>query len=201
MDRFYKLHPNVEIEEGAQIGDYVIIGIPPRGFQSGELPTIIGRNAIIRSHSIIYSGNKIGDNFQTGHHTIIRESNVIGNDVSVGTNSVLEHSISIANRIRIHSNAFIPEYSILADDCWIGPNVVFTNAVYPKSPNVKETLKGPRIGKNAKIGANATLLPGIIVGDYSLVGAGSVVTKNVGERCVVVGNPAREINKLDDLPY
>lgn len=194
-----RVYPNVEIGDGAEIEDFVIIGVPPRGKASGELKTFIGNNAVIRSHTVIYAGNHIGDNFQTGHAAMIRENNEIGHNVSIGTHSIVEHHVKIADGVRIHSQAFIPEYSILEEGCWIGPNVVFTNARYPRSPEVKATLKGPQIGQNAKIGANSTLLPGVVVGENALVGAGAVVVKNVPAAKVVAGNPARVIKDVADL--
>ena len=197
----YKAYRGVRLGHGAQIGPFVLIGVPPRGKREGELHTIIGNDAFIRSHTVIYGGNRIGDRFQTGHGAMIREENDIGNDVSVGTGSVIEHHVVIGGGVRIHSHAFIPEFTILEPDCWIGPNVVLTNAKYPRSPRAKVTLKGPVIRRSAKIGANATILPGIAIGEHSLVGAGSVVTKDVPAGVVVAGNPARIIKHLADLPY
>jgi acetyltransferase-like isoleucine patch superfamily enzyme len=195
----YVIHPNVCIGSDHQIGEFVIIGAPTRNPESdGE--THIGPGALIRSHTVIYAGNSIGANFQTGHSVLIRESNEIGDDVSIGSHSVIEHHLKIGNRVRIHSNVFIPEFSILDDDVWVGPNVVFTNAPYPMSPAAKATLKGPHLMTGAKIGANATLLPGVIIGRNVLIGAGSVVVRDVPEGKVVVGNPARVVRDINELP-
>jgi len=197
----YRIYPKVLIGKESIIEDYCILGVPSRGKKPGDLETIIGEKANIRSHTVIYAGNRIGDNFQTGHKANIREENEIGNNVSVGTLSVIEHHVKIGNNVRIHTQAFIPEFTILEDEVWIGPNVVITNAKYPLSPGVKETLEGPAIMKGAKIGANATILPGITIGKCSLVGAGSVVTKDVPDGAVVVGNPAKIIKLIQELPY
>lgn len=197
----HKIYPNVQIGKNAVIEECVIIGVPPRGKTAGELPTIIGDDAVIRSHTVIYAGNRIGNNFQTGHHVLVREENDIGDNVSIGTSSVVEHHVKMGNGVRIHSQAFVPEMSILEDGTWIGPNAVITNAAYPLSPNVKNELKGAIVKKNAKIGANATLLPGITIGENALVGAGAVVTKDVPPNKVVAGNPAKVINDVSNLPY
>jgi acetyltransferase-like isoleucine patch superfamily enzyme len=189
----------VYLGANTEIGDFVIVGVPPRGKTAGDLPTHIGPNAVIRSHTVIYAGNVIGADFQTGHGVMIRELNEVGDDVSVGSHSIVEHHVKIGNRVRIHSNAFIPEYSILEEDAWIGPNVVCTNALYPLSPDAKKNLRGPHLLPGAKIGANATLLPGVIIGCNALVGAGAVVVHDVPDGKVVVGNPARIIKDISEL--
>ena len=191
--------PNVSINNDAEIGDFVLIGVTPRGRHVGELSTAIGHGAVIRSHTVIYAGNQIGERFQTGHGTLVREENEIGDDVSIGSHTVVEHHVSIGNRVRIHSNAFIPEYSKLEDECWVGPHVVLTNARYPASRDVKKSLRGPVIKRQARIGANCTILPGIVIGAGSLIGAGSVVTKDVPDGMVVAGNPARVIGPVSRL--
>ena len=197
----YKIFPGVTLGAGSIVEDYCIVGSPPRGKKAGELETIIGKGAIIRSHTVIYAGNRIGDNFQTGNKVNIRESNEIGDNVSIGTLSVIEHHVRIGNGVRMHSQVFVPEFTVIEDDAWLGPSVVITNAKYPLSPEVKETLAGPLIKKGAKIGANATILPGVVIGVNSLVGAGSVVTKDVPDNAVVAGNPARLIKMISALPY
>ena len=194
-----RIYPNVRLGENIEIGDFAIVGVPPRGKAEGELPTVIGDGAVIRSHTVIYAGNVIGNRFQTGHHVMIREENQIGDDVSIGTSSVVEHHVQIADRARIHTQAFVPEYSVLEEGAWIGPNVVLTNALHPLCPRAKECLKGPTIKRGAKIGANSTILPYLVVGEDALVGAGSVVVKDVPARAVVAGNPARVIKSIDEL--
>ena len=195
------IYPNVKLGQNCIIEDFVIIGVPPRGSSPGDLETVIGDNSIIRSHTVIYAGNIIGNNFQTGNKANIRELNEIGNNISIGSLSIIEHHVKIANRVRIHSQVFVPEYSTLEEMCWLGPNVVLTNAKYPLSLDVKKNLTGPTIRKGAKIGANSTLLPGIIVGKNALIGAGSVVTKDVSDNAVMAGNPAKFLNDISKLPY
>jgi acetyltransferase-like isoleucine patch superfamily enzyme len=129
----------------------------------------------------------------------VRELNEIGSDVSIGSHSVIEHHVRLGDRVRVHSNAFIQEHSLLEDGAWIGPNVVFTNAVYPVSRGVKASLRGPHIHAGAKIGANATLLPGVTIGRDALVAAGAVVVRDVAEGEVVAGNPARHIKWISDI--
>jgi len=198
-----KIYPNVIIGEGAQIGDFVVIGVPPRGKEPGELPTCIGRNAVIRSHTVIYAGNRIGDNFNSGHSALLREENEIGSDVSVGSHTVIEHHVVLGDRVRIHSQAFIPEFTTLEEGAWVGPNVVFTNVYHPLCPKAKVCLKGATVQRNAKVGANATILLDLVIGENALVGAGAVVTKDVPANSVVGGAPAKVLKMIQDLrcPY
>ena len=198
-----KIYPNVTIGEGAEIGDYCVIGLPPKGKAPGELPTVIGPNAVIRSHTVIYAGNVIGEGFNSGHNVLVREENKIGDHVSIGSHTVIEHHLEIQDEVRIHSQAFVPEFTLLEKGCWVGPNVVFTNAYHPLCKRVKECLKGATVKSGAKIGANTTVLPDVTIGEMALVGAGSVVVRDVPAKSVVAGVPAKVIKNVSDLtcPY
>ncbi|OIJ10623.1 transferase [Anaerobacillus alkalilacustris] len=195
----YRIYQNVQIGNNVQIGDYVIIGLPPNGKQDGELQTAIGDHSIIRSHTVIYAGTKIGYNFHSGHQVTIRENTEIGSNVSIGTGTCIEHHVTINDSVRIHSQAFIPEYTILKNNSWIGPNVVITNAKYPNTAKTKSTLKGAIVEENSIVGANSTILPGVKIGKNSIVGAGAVVVEDVASEKVVVGNPAKIIKNINQL--
>ena len=183
------IHPTAKIGKGSVVEAFCVIG---------ENVTI-GKNAKIRAGTIIYKDNKIGDNFQTGNKANIRENNTIGNNVSIGTLSVVEHHVTIEDNVRIHTQVFVPEFSVLKKGCWLGPNVVLTNAFHPLCPNAKNCLHGVTIGESAKIGANTTILPGVKIGKDALIGAGSLVIKDVKDGMVAAGHPAKDIKKTKDL--
>ena len=194
-----QVYPNVEIGEGVTLDPPLVLGKPPRGKEPGELKLVIGAGAIIRPFTTIYAGSVLGDGVQTGQCVSIREDNVIGAGVSIGTGAVLEFGNRVGDRSRIHSGCFL-EMTIIEEDVFVGPRVVFTDDPHPMGcPRYKECLGGVTVRALARIGANCTLLPGVVVGRNTLVGAGSVVTRNVPDDMVVAGNPAQVIKAVADL--
>jgi acetyltransferase-like isoleucine patch superfamily enzyme len=189
---------NVILGNNVKIGNFVELGALPTKSQPAQRLQI-GDESYIRSHSVIYAGNKIGNKFQTGHGVMIRENNVIGDNVSVGTHSIIERDNIIGDGVRIHSNCFIPEFIEIQTKAWLGPGVTVLNVLHPPCPKFEECAKGTVIGTNAKIGGNVTLGPRIKIGDNSLIGFGSVVTKDVPDNAVAYGNPARVTKNLKDL--
>ena len=189
--------PEVEFGEGSVVEEFCIVG--RHGVTEPPARTVFGAGALLRSHTVVYAGNTIGTRFQTGHHVLVREANTIGDNVSIGSLSVVEHHVTIGARVRIHSQCFIPEYSVLEDDAWIGPRVVLTNAPFPRCPDVAQCIKGVWVGRGARIGANVTILPGVRIGERALIGAGAVVTKDVPPASVVVGAAARAVKSIDEL--
>ena len=188
---------DINIGKNQKIGKYVILGVIPSKSSAKKLT--IGDNAVIRSHSVIYAGNKIGDNFQTGHGVLIRENNIIGDNVSIGSHTVIERDNKIGNKVRIHSNCFIPEFVKIHDKAWIGPGVTILNILHPPCPKFEECAKSVVIKENAKIGGNVIIGPRVTIGKNSLIGFGSVVTKDIPKNSVAVGNPAKVTKKINDL--
>ena len=180
---------NLTIGPGYIIQDNVIIG------EYGEGQVVIGDNALIRSGTIIYSNVKIGHSFRTGHFALIRENCKIGDNVLVGTNSVIDGSCNLGDNISIQTAAYITTYTTIEDYVFIGPRVVTTNDKYMY---YGAKLIGPTIKKGARIGANAILLPGVVIGEGVIVGSGAVVTKNVPDGATVIGNPARIVMRKSE---
>ncbi len=173
---------SVKIGKDPQIQGNVVLGSAADGQLS------IGDNALVRSGTVIYSDVRIGHNFKTGHGVLVREDCRIGDNVLIGTCSVLDGHCTLGNNISIQTQAYITAYTTIEDEVFIGPRVVTTNDKYM---HYGARLKGPTIKKGARIGANATLLPGVVIGEGALIGAGAVVTRDVPAGATVTGNPAR----------
>jgi acetyltransferase-like isoleucine patch superfamily enzyme len=196
MNRILK---NVKIGKNPIIENFVIIGQPPRGESEGSLPTILGDDVILRSHTVIYSGNVIGNRFQTGHGVLLRECNQIGDDVKVGSNSVIEGYCKISNSVTVHSNCYLGEDTILEENVWVGPGCITLLTPHPRCKFKEECNKGPTIKKNAVIGAGVILLSGVTVGEGAMIGAGAIVSENIPPSSVAIGSPARPIKRIEDL--
>jgi len=141
--------------------------------------TDIGSNTRVWQYSVVIAGAKIGSNCNICAHTLVEGDVVIGNNVTV------------------KSGVYLWDGTRIEDDVFIGPNATFTNDPMPRSKVYPETFNGILVQKGASIGANSTILPGITIGPNAMVGAGSVVTKDVPAGAVVVGNPAKIIRQLD----
>jgi acetyltransferase-like isoleucine patch superfamily enzyme len=194
MDNSFRKYPNVNLNGTVTIEDFVILGHPLRDQTQPNLT--IGNKALIRSHSVIYAGTTIGEQFTSGHGILIRENCKIGNNVSIGSHTVIERDVIIEDRVRIHSNAFIPENTVIHHDAWIGPHAIFVNDPHP--PCAK-CMKGPEIGAYAKIGANTTIMDHLTIGENSIIGAGAVVTESIPANSIAVGNPAKVMKSIQDL--
>ncbi|WP_022756269.1 acyltransferase [Butyrivibrio fibrisolvens] len=190
------IRDNVTIKSGTTIGANCIIGEYTADWFSDHnseiKPLVIGKDSIIRSGSIIYSYNVIGNNFQTGHHVTIREKTKIGNNVSVGTLSDVQGNCTIGDYVRIHSNVHIGQLSRIDSFTWIYPYVVLTNDPTPPSDN----FVGVHIKPFAVVATGSLIMPGIEIGQDSLVAAGAIVTKNVDDYAVVAGNPGKKISDV-----
>jgi len=199
------IYDNVELGDNCFVGPNSILGEPTAEFYNKKNyqnpPLKIGKGSIIRSYTILYGGSTISDNLKTGHGAIIRERNKIGNNVSIGCKSELMPGNKIGNNVKIHSNCIIGEFAIIEDNVWIGPSVVTLATLHPPCPKSEEcAVHDPiNIKRNAKIGGNVTILPGVVIGENSLIGGGTVVTKNAPPDTVVIGNPGKAVKKVDEL--
>ena len=192
----------VKIGQNSKIDSSAIIGYYPgkekyRGWKKIILGDIkIGKNAIIREYSIIYINVTIGDFLEMGHFSIIMEDNTVGSYLVLGNNSCIDFGCKIGNNVQIHNNVYIAQYTIIEDGVLLGPGVVTCNDL---CPTCTDCLKGPTIKAGAQVGGGVTILPRVKIGKRAVIGAGSVVTKDIKPEMIAYGNPAREVMHINDL--
>lgn len=151
---------------------------------------------MIHETAIIDRPCSIGDGTQIWHGCHVMRGAHIGFESMLGQNGFVASGARIGNKVRIQNNVSVYEGVIIEDEVFIGPSVVFTNVKYPRATR-HQPYSVTLIKFGATIGANATILPGITVGEYAMVGAGAVVTKDVEPYALVVGNPARQVGEVD----
>jgi UDP-2-acetamido-3-amino-2,3-dideoxy-glucuronate N-acetyltransferase len=139
------------------------------------------------------SASLIGEGTRIWQFVVVLEGSQIGKDCNICAQTLIESDVVIGDRVTLKSGVQVWDGIRIEDDVFIGPNVTFTNDSFPRSKEHPESFPQISIKRNASIGANATLLPGITIGEYAMVGAGAVVTKDVPAYAVVVGNPAQII--------
>ena len=145
------------------------------------------------STAFIDPGAGIGTGTRIWHFCHIMPGAVIGNNCNLGHNVFVDNNVAIGNGVKIQNNVSVYNGVKIEDDVFIGPSVVFTNVINPRSfIERKNEFKPTLVKKGASIGANATILCGISIGEYAMIGAGAVVTKDVAAFALVVGNPGRQ---------
>ena len=200
-----KVYGNALIQAGTYIGENCIIGHPQRSDLSKiikekkeitdyQSPLItIGRDCTIRAGTIIYSEVKMGQKCQTGHNVMIREKTTVGSNTLIGTNTVIDGNVIIGEEVSIQTGVYIPLYCKIGNNVFMGPYSKLTNDKYMMRKEF--ALIGPNIEDYVSLGANSIILPGVTLKKGTIVGAGSVVTKQTNENDIVVGNPAKLLKK------
>ncbi|MEY3391497.1 MAG: dTDP-3-amino-3,6-dideoxy-D-galactose N-acetyltransferase and dTDP-6-deoxy-D-hex-4-ulose isomerase [Verrucomicrobiota bacterium] len=139
---------------------------------------------------------QIGEGTRVWQYVVILPGAVIGRDGNICSHCFIENQVVVGDRVTVKCGVQLWDGITLEDDVFVGPNATFTNDREPRSRNAKATMLSTLVKKGASIGANATILPGLTIGEGAMIGAGSVVTKDVPPRTLVIGNPARIVRTL-----
>ncbi len=149
--------------------------------------------------AIIDEDCQIGDGTKIWHFSHIMSHCVIGENCNIGQNVVVSPDVVLGNNVKVQNNVSIYTGVICDDDVFLGPSMVFTNVINPRSAiSRKNQYKKTHVGKGATIGANATIVCGHDIGKYAFIGAGAVVTKTVPDYALVVGNPSRQVGWMSE---
>jgi acetyltransferase-like isoleucine patch superfamily enzyme len=201
---FVVIYPNTIIKKGAEIFDHSVIGKIPKapGATSRKIDenfnsTIIGEASILSPGSIIYSGTTIGNNTLLGDNCAIRENCEIGNYCIISRNVSVNYNTKIGNRTKIMDNSHITGDAIIEDDVFISVLVSTTNDnTMGREQFNSEHVRGPWIKKGTTIGASASILPNVVIGENCIIGSCALVTKNIPNGKVVMGVPGKIIRDV-----
>jgi acetyltransferase-like isoleucine patch superfamily enzyme len=190
---FSIIHGGVIIGDNSHIGSHCEIGLHSDLANKNRLE--IGQRSIIRSHSILYTGSSFGDAFTTGHRVTIRENTIAGKNFQVGTLSDIQGDATFGDYVRLHSSVHIAKTSKIGNFVWLYPFVTLLNDPHPPS----NVCIGATIEDFVVIASNATILPGVTVSEGALIGANSLVNRDVSTNTIVVGVPAKAIGPTNRI--
>lgn len=194
------IYDNVLIEDGVIIGNNCVIGEPLYEYyinENYENPqTVIKRGNLIRSHTIIYAGTQLDENVKFGHFVTIREFTLVGKNSIIGTKCDIQGFVEIGNYVRLHSYVVVGQKTKIRNFVQVFPFTVFTND--PKPPS--NELIGPFVDEYSVIASSCIILAGKKIGKHCLIGANSLVNKDVEDYSFVMGSPARRICDIRKLP-
>jgi acyl-[acyl carrier protein]--UDP-N-acetylglucosamine O-acyltransferase len=184
-----KIYPNVRLGNDVRVGPWVVIGVPARGMQPGAWETTIADGAVIRSHTVLYAGSRIGPGFQTGHRTVVGPAMEIGANCSIGAISVCVGFARLCDGARVHGHCYVEPFASCGEKSWVGPNCIVESSLQCIT----------HVGSGAILGLRAHLLPGTRVGERALVGTRCLICRDVKPYRVMVGNPPRAVRTIDNI--
>jgi UDP-2-acetamido-3-amino-2,3-dideoxy-glucuronate N-acetyltransferase len=160
------------------------------------------KNYFAHPTAVIDEGCEIGEGTKIWHFSHVMPNCKLGKNCNLGQNVVISPDVILGQNVKIQNNVSIYTGVICDDDVFLGPSMVFTNVINPRSAvNRKAEYAKTHVGKGASIGANATIVCGHDIGKYSFIGAGAVVTKTVPDYALVVGNPSRQIGWMSEYGH
>lgn len=157
------------------------------------------KNYFVHPTAVVDEGCIIGNGTKIWHFSHIMPNCVLGNNCNLGQNVVVSPEVTLGNNVKVQNNVSIYTGVTCEDDVFLGPSMVFTNVINPRSAvNRKNQYAKTHVGKGASIGANATIVCGHDIGKFAFIGAGAVVTKHVPDYALLVGNPARQTGWMSE---
>ncbi len=198
------IHPGTEIGERCLVEDGAVLGKRPRlrrGSSAAGVelePLVLESEVTVCCGAVIYAGAQIGAGVIVGDQSQVRERSSIGAGSVVGRGSSIDFGARVGARVLIQTGVYVTSGSIVEDDVFLGPGVQTTNDHAMGRHPRGEPLEGPVFRRACRVGGGAVLVPGVVIGEEAFVAAGALVTRDVGEREVVMGVPARVVRRVAD---
>ncbi len=198
------IHAGTILGDGVRIQDGVVLGKPvalgPRSRASTEPPDPlrVEAGATICAGAIVLAGVRIGPGVVVGDQAHVRERATVGERSVIGRGSAVENDAVVGARVKIQTGCYLTARTIVEDDVFVAPGVTTTNDHTMGRHGEEQELGGPILRRACRVGGGAVLLPGVEVGEEAFVAAGAVVVRDVAERAVVMGVPAREVRTVPD---
>lgn len=198
------IHAGTEVGDRCVVEDHVVLGKRPRlrpgssaaGAEPGAL--VLESEVTVCCGAVVYAGARICARAIIGDQTQIRERAVVGSRSVVGRGSTVDFGAQVGARVSIQTGVYVTAGTVVEDDVFLGPGVITTNDHTMSRHPRGERLQGPVLRRGCRVGGGAVLVPGVEIGAEAFVAAGAVVTRDVGEREVVVGVPARVVRRVPD---
>lgn len=197
------LHAGSQVGDNCVVRDGAVLGrLPQQGaistvaIESDQPPVRLGNGCQVGANAVLYAGAVFGDDVLIGDLASVREGSTVGSQSIVGRNVMIEYGCQIGERVKIQTGCYITGETTIEEGAFLGPTVTMANDKFMDRIALPE-MRGPHIGRGVRIGSNATLLPGVRLGDDCAIGAGAVVTRDVAPNTIVTGLPAR---LMKDVP-
>jgi acetyltransferase-like isoleucine patch superfamily enzyme len=200
------IHADTILGDNVRVDDNTVIGkLPMQSSRSAITKAVqlnsctVGDNCLIGAMVVLYRGAVFAESVMVADLATVREDVSVGAETIIGRGVAVENHVKIGERCKIETGAYITALSNIAEDCFIAPEVAFTNDQFMGRTEKRFLFhKGVTMERGARIGANATILPGLTIGEDAMVGAASVVTRNVAARMMVFGAPARAVRPVPE---
>lgn len=199
IEPFAVVHGGTTIGEQARVEEHTVVGKPELGYAVGKIRpgvgggTVISAGATVRSGAVVYAEVGIGVNTLIGHHALLRTAVQVGADTQLGHHLTVERETRIGRDVRCSPGSHITSSTMLGDRVFLGAGVRTINdkTLTWRDPHREPTLAAPRVDTGAKVGSGCVLLAGVTIGECALVGAGSLVTRDIPPGALAYGHPAR----------
>jgi acetyltransferase-like isoleucine patch superfamily enzyme len=188
----------VRIQDGVVLGKPLALGSRSTASRATLEPLWLGDGVTIGANAVVLAAARIGARALVGDRAHVRERAVVGEESVIGSGTAVDNDVTIGARVKVQTGCYLTAFSTIEDDVFVAPRVITTNDNTMGRHGPEWSLRGPTLRRACRVGAGAILLPGVEIGEEAFVAAGSVVTRDVSARTLVMGTPARDVRRIED---